>query len=280
MNLKARLKVLLITPRVVASALLAFLILLSLNSPLEAQTVLQGYGSDETLQKGMLVTTKKSDPAKVEAVTDKTVTDLKGVVADSNDSPVTLSDGEKKIFVATQGTYEVLVSNENGSIRPGDLISVSSLAGIAMKASETQSIVLGRAVGEFAGSSDSIGKTTAKDGRTVAFGRIQVDIGIGKNPIQKNPETSKVPEALQKLADSVAEKPVSAIRIYLGLAVILVTSIVAGTTLFSGVRSAIISLGRNPLSKSVILRGMIQVVLISLIVFITGLFGVYLLIKL
>ncbi len=85
---------------------------------------------------------------------------------------------------------------------------------------------------------------------------------------------------MQKAANTIADKPVSTLKIYLALVVLLVTAGVAATALFSGIRSTVISIGRNPLSKGVIMKGLIQVLLISLIIFITGFFGVYLLIKL
>lgn len=280
MNSKNRIKTLFFSPRLIATVVLGILVFLSAAGPVLAQTVLQGYDSDEPLQKGMLVTLKKDDETKVRAVTDETLKDLKGVVADSNDSPVTISGEGQKIFVASSGRYEVLVSNENGKISSGDYITGSSLAGIGMKADEIQTVILGRAIGAFEGGGDSIGKSTAKDGSTVSFGRIQVDIGIGKNPLLKSPEKDKVPDALQRISNTIAEKPVSSLRIYLALIILVVTAIVAGTTLFSGVRSAVIAIGRNPLSKGTIYKGLFQVLLLSLIIFITGLFGVYLLIKL
>lgn len=278
--MKTRLKVMLFSQRTIASLVLLLLILLSVNGPAAAQTVLQGYKSDEKLQKGMLVTLKKDDQGKVQAVTDQTLSDMKGVVADSNDSPVTLSGEGQKIFVATEGTYDVLVSNENGKINKGDYISISSLAGIGMKAADTQEVVVGRAASNFEGGGDSIGKTTSKDNRVVEFGRVKVDLGVTKNPYVKSPDKDRVPDALQKVANGIAEKTVSTLRIYMALVVLFVTAAVSATTLFSGVRSTVIAIGRNPLSKGIILKGLMQVMLVSLIIFITGLFGVYLLLKL
>jgi hypothetical protein len=54
---------------------------------------------------------------------------------------------------------------------------------------------------------------------------------------------------------------------------------VAGIMLYSGARSSLISVGRNPLSRSVIIKALGQVVVLSLIVFISGMFAVYLLLK-
>lgn len=249
-------------------------------APVFAQTVLQGYQSDETLQRGMLVTLKKDDQTKVEAITDKTLETLKGVVADPNDSPVTISEEGQKVFVATSGRYEVLVSNENGKIAQGDYLSISSLAGIAMKATDGQEMVLGQASQKFEGGGDSIGKSKTKDGRTVEFARIQVDIGIGKNPWKKPPVKDTALNTLQNVANAIADKPVSPVRIYLAIIILVIAAGIAGTMLVSGVRSGVISLGRNPLSRNTILKGMVQVLLLSLTIFLTGLFGVYLLIKL
>jgi hypothetical protein len=279
MNIKTK-TILFFKSRWLLVAALSFFLIFAVATPLFAQTVLQGYKSDQQLQRGMLVALNDSDSSKVETITNDSVKKLKGVVADANDSPVTLSDGERRIFVATTGTYEVLVSNENGKINQGDYLSGSSLDGIAMKANDTQPVVVGRAVDKFEGGGDSVGKTKTKDGETVEFARIKVDLGVGDNPWQREPEKDKVPDALQKAANSVADKDVSALRIYLALAVLLVTASVAAVTLFSGVRSTIIAIGRNPLSKGIIFRGLIQVLLLSLIIFISGLFGVYLLIKL
>lgn len=261
-----------------ASAL--WLIITLTTVPTLAQTVLQGYKSDETLQKGMLVVLDDNDKSKIAAVTDKNVENLKGVVADANDSPVTLSDKDRKIFVATTGTFETLVSNENGTIESGDYIGVSSLAGIGMKANDSQPVVLGRAIDRFEGGGDSIGRGQTQDGRSFEFGRISVDLGVGDNPWRKTPDKDKVPDGVQRLANTVAQKDVSATRIYLAMLVLLISAAVAGVTLFAGVRSTIISIGRNPLSKGLIFKGLIQVTLMSLIIFITGLFGVYLLLKL
>lgn len=265
-------------PRVLAALIL--LLLVSASSMAGAQTVLQGYNSDEKLQKGMLVALKKEDQSKIVAVTNDTLSDMKGVIADANDSPVTLGAEGQKYFVATEGTYEVLVSNENGKISKGDYISVSSLSGIGMKAVLSQNFVIGRATGNFEGGGDSIGRTATKDNKTVEFGRMKVDLGLTKNPYAKSAEKAKVPDALQKIANGVAEKSVPVIRIYIALTVLILSAGVAAVTLFSGVRSTVISIGRNPLSKGIILKGLVQVLLVSLIIFITGLFGVYLLLKL
>lgn len=246
-----------------------------------AQSVDRGYKSDGPLQQGLMVKEKKGDNTKVEPVDQSTLSELKGVVVAKNDSPVVLSSSDQTVFVADSGTHDVLVSNENGPIKTGDYLSISSLRGIAMKATNSQSLVLGQAAAGFSGSGDSIGSTTLDaSGKKVDFGRIPVNISIVANPLQKNSRLQTVPRILRDVSSSVAGKPVSNARIWLAAIIFLATSFLTGLMLYGGAKSSLLAMGRNPLSKSSILRGLLQVVVLGLIVFICGMFGVYLLLKL
>lgn len=268
--------------RLLAATSLAILVILSLIHPLSAQSVAQGYNADQTLQRGMLVAVKGDDPNKVEAVTPDSLDKLKGVVVQANDTPVTISNEGQKVFVSTAGTYDVLVSDQGGQIGVGDYISISSLPGIGMKATDTERTIVGRAVSGFKGQGDSIGSSVLENSnqRKVNLGRIQVSISVSRNPLLKAPETPKVPEFLDKLSQTVANKPVSPIKIYMAVTVFIAAAAISGIMLYSGARSSLISVGRNPLSRKSLLRGLLQVVILSLIIFITGIFGVYLLLKL
>lgn len=246
-----------------------------------AQTVNQGYKSDTPLQKGMLVIEKSDDPTKVELATQDKLERLKGVIVQQNDSPVTLAGEGHNVFVATTGEYEVLVSDENGAIKKGDYLSVSSLAGISMKAAGDQSFVIGRASADFKGEGDSVGTSVDKNTKkTVHFGRIQAAVSISRNPGFKEAKSNSIPKLLEKVSVSISGKPVPTARIWLATAVFLGSIIVTGVMLYSGARGSLISVGRNPLSKSAIIKGLLQVVVLSMIIFITGMFGVYLLLKL
>jgi hypothetical protein len=266
--------------RLLALLGLGLLVALSLAGPLSAQSVTQGYKSDQSLQRGMLVAVSLDDPAKVEALTSDSLDRAKGVVVQPNDSPVTLSSDDRKIFVASSGEFDVLVSDQNGKIKKGGYISISALEGIGMKAAATQTTVVGRATETFAGSGDTIGASVDKSDKAYNIGRITAQIAIGSNPQANLANKSNVPQFLVNAGETVADKPVSSFRIYLSLALFLATIGVAGLMLYGGVRSSLIAIGRNPLSKRTITRGLFQVILMSLLIFITGTFGVYLLLKL
>jgi hypothetical protein len=268
--------------RVLALVGLMALVLLSVSSFVVAQTLTQGYGSDEPLQKGMIVRLKQEDASKIEALQLETIEKMFGVVVDPNDAPVTLSADGQKVFVATVGRFDVLVTDQSGSIAPGDYITISAIRGIGMKAGTTEPVVAGRAMAGFDGKSNVVSSTEVKVGdktQKVNIGRIQVDIGVARNPLLKAQEPN-LPELLKRAAESIAGKPVSPAKAYVSVVVFVVSAIIAGSLMYGGVRSGIISIGRNPLSKKSIIRGMLQVIVTGLIIFISGIFGVYLLLKL
>ncbi len=263
--------------RLAAMTALVVLILLSVSRFLAAQAVTQGYSAEGQLQRGMLIRIKESDTTKVEAVSIDSSDKLHGVIVDANDAPVTLSAEGQKVFVATVGKYDVLVSDQNGPIKAGEYIAVSSLGGIGMRVSDSQPVVVGKALEEFDGKAGVI--STAKVGdQTVNIGQIMTDIVVARNPLQK--PVSNLPEFLRRTAENIAGKPVNTPRVYLSLVIFIVSSLVSTSLLYSGVRSGIISVGRNPLSKKSIIRSMMQVIIVGLTIFVTGIFGVYLLLRL
>lgn len=269
-------------PRLLALAALGFLVFLSVIGPIAAQSVTQGYGADEVLQRGMVVRLKVDDTTKVVAVSQNEADKMHGVVVDANDAPVTLSSEGQKVFVATNGRFDLLVSDQNGPINTGDYIAMSAINGIGMRAGDKEPVVIGKALASFDGEKGTISTAEIKDSsgnaQKIDIARISADISVSRNPNLRGTEPN-LPEFLRRAAEAIADKPVNPVRVYIGVVVFIISTIVAGVILYGGVRSGLISIGRNPLSKKSIIRSMLQVVLFGLIVFVFGLFGVYLLLK-
>ena len=265
------------------SSLLALvgLVFLSQVSPITAQTVTQGYESDEPLQRATIVSLAADNATKVEPATLDNLDRLHGVVVGQNDATFVLSAEEQETLVSINGRFEAFVSNENGAIRIGDLITVSRVSGIGMKASEGEPTLIGKANGVFDGETGVLSTTEISingEAQKVAIGRIQIDVGVAGNPLFK-PTKANVPGFLERLAENIAQKPVDPIRIYISLFVFFSTGIVAGVLLYSGIRSSVISVGRNPLSKKSITRSLLQIILTAVIILLLGIFGVYLLLR-
>lgn len=250
------------------------------------QSVTQSYNTDSTVDIGMLVRLKPGAAYTVEALSQTDLANLLGVAVQQNESSFALTPTKvtkQQVYVATSGRVNVLVSNQNGPISIGDYISISAINGVAMKASSAQGIVIGKAAAPYDGTSNVLGTANVTNslGKTVqvSIGIIGVNLAIANNPLATK-STDYVPSFLSKAATAIASRPVSAARIYLSLVIVIMAAFLAANMLYSGIRSGMISVGRNPLSRKSIIRSLTETVIAGLIVFIGGIFGVYLLLKL
>lgn len=276
--MKTKIKKYMSWPRLIALLALVTLVVISTTRPLTAQQVTQGYGTDEPMERGMLVRLKDGDTSKVSLLKQAEAKYMHGVVVAPNDAPITLSSDDQKVFVASSGHYDVLVSTQNGEIKQGDYITISAVDGIGMKANKDSTHVIGKALNSFNNTSSVEGNTQV-NGKTTKYGRVITDLTVAANPLF-NSSGPAVPGFLQKAAQSVGGKSVSTARTYVATFVAMATLLVTGVLLYGSIRSSIIAVGRNPLSRSPVGRGLLKVLLVSLIIFLSGIFAVYLLLKL
>jgi hypothetical protein len=258
----------------------------SLNPTVTSQSVTQSYYADSTVDNGMLVRLKPGVKNTVEALPKDGLTSLLGIAVQQNSTSFALTQQnatKQQIFVTTTGRVNVLASDQGGSISTGDYISISAINGVAMKADGGQSEIIGKAAQPFSGNSNTLGTANITNslGKTVqvSLGIVPVDLAIASNPLSIK-SNDYVPSFLSKAATAVAAKPVSAARIYISFAIIIIASFLTANMIYSGIRSGMIAIGRNPLSKKSIIRSLIQTVIAGLIIFLGGIFGVYLLLKL
>jgi len=267
----------------------ASLVALSFNSIARADYgggSVQGYAADAMLENGTIVQLTGENSNRVKIAVQAELQNMFGVTVDRHQLPVVLSNSsvENETFVAVSGTYTVLVSTQNGPIKSGDYVTLSSINGVAMKAGTEEPTVFGRANASFDGRGVNLGKTTLKDvdgniNQSVVLGSIPVTIDIRSNPNEKSTKV-QVPEFLERIGQAIAEKEVSPIRIYLSLGITAISIFAAIAIVYSGVRNSVISIGRNPMSKKSIFRALLEIILTSILILIIGLFAVYLLLKL
>jgi len=252
----------------------------------ESGAGVEGYSTATPLDNGTIVQLTGKDANSVKIATQADLQNMFGVTVDKNKLAVTLSNGslQNEVFVAPSGTYDVLVSTQNGAIATGDYITLSSINGVGMKAGTVEKTVFGRANAAFNDKTVTLGSATLKDttgktDKTVKLGLIPVTIDIKHNPNDVSTK-AKVPEILERVGKAIAEKEVSPIRIYLSMAITAVSIIAAIAILYAGVRNGVISIGRNPMSKKSIFRALIEIILTTILILVIGLFAVYLLLKL
>ncbi|MGB4758590.1 MAG: hypothetical protein WBP26_00890 [Candidatus Saccharimonadales bacterium] len=248
-------------------------------------SAIQSYQSDLTLQRGLLVRLDSKDSKKVRPVNAKDMQDTFGVVVSPNDTPISVGVSESSgdlAYVATSGNYNVIVTDQAGQIKKDDLLTISALDGIAMKAGENESTVVGKALTNFDGKTNITGKVTLKDSKgnalqTVQLGMIPVAFEVGSNPLQKSTRAD-LPEWL--IRTGLVDKDVQPVKIYISIGILALAIIVALTVLYAGIRHSMISIGRNPLSRGSIARNLLSIFLSAFIILIIGSFTVYLILKL
>lgn len=281
------------TPRVkaVRSAVVLTLAIAIFWLPLQVLAVdygggsIQTYRSDSPIDNGSVVVLKNSEQKLVSLAQQDDMQNMFGVTVDHQQLPLRISGGEEnEVHVAVSGTYNVLVSTQGGNIVAGDFVTLSSINGVAMKAGTEELTVFGRAAAGFDGTGVVLSTTTLKDengddNQTVKLGSIPVTIDIRQNPNEKTTK-AKVPEALERIGQAIAEKEVDPIRIYLSMVIAAVSLMASIIVIYAGVKNSIISIGRNPMSKKSIFRALLEIILTSILILIIGLFAVYLLLKL
>jgi hypothetical protein len=256
---------------------------LVLAGPLLAQEFTQGFRTDQDLLKGEVVARVEGDETKVERASLSSGDRLYGAVVRADEATVSLTDDTAGVLVATSGRFEVLVTNLNGEIKTGDYLTSSPIAGVAMKADDRQNKTIGQAVQDFNTADPNnilaVREATAQDGttKTAAMGRILVDLDVRNNPLAFG---IFAPQVLIELGETIAGGPVSVTRIWGALAVLTLSFLTGSIIFYAGVRTSLIAIGRNPLSKGSVLRGFFQVTAISLTIFLVGGFAVYLILKL
>lgn len=236
-------------------------LLLAVVAPLGAQgvsSIAQGFQTtDSNIVEGALVSLKYETPNTVELANPERAEHLIGVVG--NKPLIELSDGTNSVQVVTSGITGALVSDINGEIRAGDRIAPSPIEGVGMKATQT-GVVVGTAQAELEPANTTERSITNKDGE-------QQVVKIGTIPVQVDTVffagsasgSSFVPSAIQELANNIAGREVSAVRVMVAslLLVLLLVSVVV--LLYSSVKSSIISIGRNPLSENAVHKSLLQV---------------------
>lgn len=247
-------------------------------------SLIQSYNANSTVLTGMIVMLKAKSQDVVVPLTYKESTNMLGVVIPVNNATISLtpqtSSSTEQVLVSTSGNYITLVSTQGGPIKAGDFLTMSSIAGIAMKANKEQQQVVGRAIGSFTGA-NALETTPITGGtgqpKTVSIGSIPVDLRLAPNPEYHTSNT--LPGAVTKTANAVAGKEVGLPQVYLSLTLLILTFFVTGIIYYGAVRSSIISIGRNPLSKKSIILGLIKVLTAGSFIFSSGVIAAYLVLK-
>lgn len=245
--------------------LISLLFLFSLPAPLANADsgISQGFTTSSTdLEPGTVVGIESgsgSQSVAVPAVSSHKYQTL-GVVADK--PLIALSNGSQEVQVTLSGSADALVSDINGKIKAGDKITASPITGVGMKATEA-GLVVGTAQADLSSDNSTPESVTDKNGHkhTVRVGTISIQTNGSYYGGPQNTDrlTSLLPPFVFSVANSVTGRDVSALRVFISLVVLIIGFAIVGSMLHSGVRSSIISTGRNPLARKTIHRELLDV---------------------
>jgi len=243
------------------------LLLAILGTPLLAhaqssKAIAQGFTADTrrgALVAGAIVSTKANDQRKVELAATDSAQRLVGVI--DKRPLVTISSSNNEVAVVLSGATTVLVSDINGDIKTSDKIAVSPIAGVGMRATEDGQII-GTAQTAFNTSGTQTRTISDSDGKkhTVHIGFMPLQVGVAA---YQAPGGSFLPPILQNAANSIAGRAVPLIRILVCGILLIVGAVTVTILVYSAIRSAMTSIGRNPLAASDIRKSMYQVLIVA-----------------
>ncbi len=237
-------------------------------------TITQGYTSSEPVPLGSVVSLEKDSADRVVPAHSSNVDNLLGVVVNDENSLLSVSNGRSgEVQVATSGTVQVLISDINGAVERGDMITASPIRGVGMKANGNVRVI-GIAQGKITGDNKQTYKDKDGKDQPVTLGQAPVLVNVAY--YFKEPEKTIVPFALQNVANSLAGKAVSTVPILVSSAIFVVTLIIVVSIIYSMIRNGIISVGRNPLSQSAVYRNVIQMSALVIMILGVGVTSIYL----
>jgi hypothetical protein len=245
-----------------------------------APTISKAYYAKSSLTTGSIVRLLPGSKNTIAVANVSTPRELIGVSESSNESLLAINPSSSTVQVAISGAAETLVSTINGNIKQGDYVAVSPFGGMGME-SEPGDYDVGIALANFSSQSDGAKqqKVTNTSGRTTSVwtGEIPVNIAVGVD--NGNNSANANLNNLQKLARSLTGHTISTGRVIAAMTLAVLAFATLVTLTYSATYGSIVSIGRNPLAKIEILKGLrVIVTAVVVIALVAGLL-IYLLLS-
>lgn len=237
--------------------------------------IARGYITNDTsLQVGMVaaLSTDTSENNLVERATQESEERAVGVVTTIDDALITVASAKAKVLIETEGEVEAYVSDVGGLVRKGDLLTLSPLKGILMKASDTSPTILAVSNADFV--IEASQEYTFTDAQVKSARISRLTVSLNRKATGNNSQVI-ADTTLRKIGRSIVGKDVGEIRVLIALIIFFIVLIAEGGILYGAISSAIIALGRNPLAGKIIRRELIRVVFIAFVVLGVGLLSIY-----
>lgn len=182
---------------------------------------------------------------------------------------------DSQVEVASSGIVSLLVTDEHGSIKKGDKVGISDLAGIAAKWQPGR-VLVGITKGSFENWKEIESRTAAGETRTVRVASIEVQLmNDASGSTQPNPYIATV----QAVAEGITGRSVDVWRALTAMFIGLGGLILSFGLLFISSRESFFAIGRNPIASRMIVRSLWKMVAISVAVMCTSLAVAYMIVR-
>lgn len=243
-------------------------------------SISQGYKtSDPSIVAGMAVSLKNdsSDDRLIEPTNKNNIQNFVGIVTTIDDNLVSLTNESTDVLVTTSGEVNVFMTDVNGKVAKGELVTISPISGALMKSLDqgpNSKFIMGTALEDF-NDSEATSQTVndAQNGqRVVRVDKVKIEIN---RSIDTKTPAEEATTFLQVAGESITGRPVGQVQVFAAILVLLIVLIVEGSIIYGAVHSTIAALGRNPLAKKVVFKQILQVSWLALIVLLFGLGAIY-----
>lgn len=254
-------------------------ITLFITASVGAAALTQGFLASSAIPTGSVVSITKGSSNSVEKTTQENESSLVGVATNSNTSLIDLQSAGSQILVALSGETTMLVTDFNGEIKKGDMLSISPISGVGMLYStdvESKKIIA-NAGQDFNSKSTGATNIQMQDAgggqKTVSVGSVSVKLVLSDKSSVVAGQNQNI---LSSFGEKVTGKQTTPMKSIIGLIVTVGAFVLAGMILNGSVRGGFISMGRNPLSRDSIVNGMLRAAILALVIIAMGLAGAYL----
>jgi hypothetical protein len=245
-----------------------------------ALNIAQGYHtSDASIGVGMGVAMSKDstpDNPKVELSKRANIENFVGIVTTVEDTLLASPQQNSDVLVANSGTVTAFMTDLNGQIKKGDLLTVSPLGGMLMKAGDDDTFVVGTAIEDASSVIETKEVTTDQNNKkTVIVSSQKVDLQPHfRDVIAKKDGTASF---LVIFGESITGgKRVSQTQVIVALILFFIVLAVEGSIIYGAVQSSVGAIGRNPLAKKAVYKQLLQVSWLSLIILTFGFGAIFL----
>jgi hypothetical protein len=253
------------------------LLVFVLSTMQSASAIARGYATDDpSLQPGMVAAlsdTSTADSPKVKRASQDDGDKIVGVTTTPEKELVTITSGGQEVYVQITGEVDAFVSDVNGAVKKGDLLTISPILGVLMKADSDARLIIGVALEDL---NESVAETKSiNDGSTnrdvkVVKTRLNLDRKAAAN------QGGTAGSSLERLGEAITGKhDVNEVQVIAALLIFLMVLVAEGAIMYGSVSSSITALGRNPMARKIILKELSRVVVITFGVLVVGLLAIY-----